>query len=68
MKVRIHEQLHTLESDIVQTDGLLKALQTLDCDDAAQISLLQALETQFRSLEQSFYKLWKQVISDENGL
>ena len=67
MKQHIHKQLHALEDDIIQTGGLLKALQALDCDDGAQISLVQALETQFQSLEQNFYKLWDQVASDDGS-
>lgn len=66
MKPCTHQQLHALEDDVIQTGGLLKALQALDCDDSAQISLIQALETQFRSLEQNFYKLWDEVTSDDN--
>ena len=67
LKPRTHKQLHTLEDDIIKSGGLLKALQALDCDDGAQISLIQALETQFRSLEQNFYKLWDEVASDDNN-
>lgn len=65
MKRNIHKRLHVLEDNIIQTRGLLKALQALDCDDGAQMSLALALETQFRSLEQNFYKLWNEVASDD---
>lgn len=61
MKPHIHEQLHALEDDIIQTAGLLKALQALDCDDGAVISLILALKNQFELLEQNFYKLWKEL-------
>lgn len=66
MKPQIHEQLHALEDDIIQTAGLLKALQALDCDDAALIAQIQALDKQFQSLEQTFYKLWKELASHDN--
>lgn len=66
MKTCTFRQLHTLEDDIIQTGGLLKALQKMDCDDAAQISLLNALEKQIQSLEENFYKLWR-YIPNESG-
>ena len=66
MKPQIHEQLHALEDDIIQTAGLLKALHTLDCDDGAVIAQIQALKNQFGLLEQNFYKLWKELASHDN--
>ena len=66
MKNSTHKHLHSPEDDLIQTGGLVKALQLLPCDDGAQISLMQALEGQLKSLEQNFYELWKDIATNEN--
>ena len=66
MKQSVHQYLHTLEDNIIQIGGLLKALHALDCDDGAHISVTQAMDDQFKLLQQHFYILWNETVGNDD--
>ncbi|AXG72996.1 hypothetical protein DVK85_01595 [Flavobacterium arcticum] len=56
-----YEQLHEMEEDLIQLQGLLKALQLLLPDGAAHDCVLNALEKRLALLQQHFYEYWEGV-------
>ena len=61
---QIHKQLHAVESQIIEINGLLKALQRLVPDDAASICVMNALDEKVGILRELFYSHWKSTYGE----
>ena len=57
----IHKHLHELEEELIQINGLMKALQILLPDGAAHTCVANALEERLKCLEQKFYEHWQSI-------
>lgn len=57
-----HQQLHELESQLIEIYGLMEALQVLLPDGAKHTCVANALEDRLRRLQQQFYMLWDSVV------
>ncbi len=55
----MYEQLHEMEEDLIQIQGLLKALQLLLPDGAAHDCVVAALEKRLAELQKRFYGYWE---------
>lgn len=55
----IYEQLHEMEEDLIQLQGLLKASKQLLPDEEAHYCVMNALEERFVLLQQHFYGYWE---------
>ncbi|OIQ19314.1 MAG: hypothetical protein BM557_06315 [Flavobacterium sp. MedPE-SWcel] len=57
----MYELLHEMEEDLIQIEGLLKALQLLLPDGAAHDCVVAALEKRLAELQVRFYGVWNLV-------
>lgn len=58
-------QLHEIEEQLIQMNGLVKALQQLQTNDSATICMINALQQQINTIQKSFYQHWEIVIDKE---
>ena len=55
----IHTQIHAIEDELIQLNGLVKALQQILPDGNAHICVTNALEDRLECLQKHFYEHWK---------
>jgi len=60
----INNQLHALEDEIIQMQGLVKVLQQINLDDSGPICITLSIEEKLGDLQYEFYKHWK-ILMDE---
>jgi hypothetical protein len=60
---KAHEQLHEIESTLIQIYGLMEALQIVLPDGDAHTCVANALEDRLRCLQQQFYQHWDTIFA-----
>ena len=55
----VHKQLHKLEKELIQINGLMLALQKILPDGSAHNCVVNELEKRLQGFEQYFYEFWE---------
>ncbi|GLB54171.1 hypothetical protein NBRC110019_32120 [Neptunitalea chrysea] len=56
-----YEELHKIEEELIQIQGLFKALQLLLPDGEAHDCVMNALEERLEQLQKHFYEYWERL-------
>lgn len=59
---QILETLHALESQLIEINGLMEALQRILPDGAAHTSVTNAIDDKLKSLQQQFSEHWRILV------
>lgn len=57
----LYTQLHQLEEQFIEINGLTKALQHIQPDGCASTCLLNVIEEKLQGLQESFYEYWESL-------
>jgi hypothetical protein len=55
----VHKQLHKLEKELIQINGLMEALQKILPDGSSHNCVANELEERLQHFERYFYEFWK---------
>lgn len=56
-----YEELHKMEDELIQIQGLFKALQLLLTDSEAHDCVMNALEERLDCFQKHFYEYWESL-------
>ena len=59
---KIHRNLHDLETELIEINGLMEALQRVLPDGAVHTCVTNTLEERLRCLQRRFYEHWEMVV------
>ena len=59
-------QLHEIENDLIQIDGLLEALHQVQCDQSAPVCVTIAIRERWVNLKDLFYKYWSNLQNESH--
>ncbi|WP_339608494.1 hypothetical protein [uncultured Roseivirga sp.] len=57
-------QLHAIEDDLMQINGLMAALQKIQPDDGASTCVVNAIEDRLEHFQTKFYDHWKHLTNE----